>query len=1142
MQGGGVQPVHAESPQDAKIALSGVVSDADGPIIGASVIEKGNPSNGVATDVDGKYTLRVSANATLQVSYLGYSTQDVSVNGRTSINITLAEDSKSLEEVVVVGYGTQKKENLTGAVVSVDTKVLESRPIADVGRSLQGAVSGLNIVIPDGEVGSDPIFKIRGQIASISGTSNPLILLDNVEIPSIQVVNPDDIESISVLKDAAASSIYGAKAAFGVVLITTKKGTKNDKTTVTYSNNFSWSKVAKDINMATIDGVEYSVLAMERIDRTKDGDFWSFSRESYERSKAWIQKYGNSVGPNDPVVFGRDWYVDGTNKMGVRTYNAYDYMIDEWTPTQTHNLSINGSAGGGKTKYNIGLGYFDQDGLLKTAKKDNFQRYNATVKVSSDINKYVTVRGGMLYSQRTKSYPWATFNDHYNEWATIYRWGPLHAFGTDQHGNPIRSAAFEAGAANTATRQTNYTNVNLGATINITKNWTLDADYTFANNEYLLEKPGTHYTAANDWVAAVPWTGADGNQVYVNENGDVVSPGAAGAIPGHQLSYYTYAGPGSGVDEIWRELSNNAQHTTNVYTTYNLTLNDMNHFKFMAGMNVVESKSVSVSLDKSNLLDINNPQFDLATDIYLPVTGGKTYWEATQGYFGRINYDYAQKYLLEANLRYDGSSKFPRIPVDLKWRWFPSFSAGWRASEESFMQALQPALNTLKFRGSWGTIGDQSIPTSSSLYVPTISSSTTGWLNGSNRVNAYTTPPAVDGSITWQDIETLDFGVDARFLNSELGVTFDWYNRYTRNMLTPGIELPYTFGTSAPIGNYGELKTEGWEIAIDFNHRFSNGLGITAMATLSDAVSFITGYPEAAAKTISEARDMRASTYYKGKRYGDIWGYQTDRLYQKDDFEYNPDGTLQTIVVDGTTMNKLKGDNPVYQTFLQNSSNFMFGPGDVKYKNLDDDDRITNGSGTEDDPGDMRVIGNFTPRYEYGFRVGADYKGVDFSAFFQGIGSRQIWGDGCLVIPGYNTTNGAMSQAIAGDFWREDRIGAFYPRPFNLGVNGGEATYLRNNTHIQDRYLLDMSYLRLKNVTLGYTLPADLLRKVYISNARVYMSMENIITWDHLNGLPVDPEVISGNSMYSSTISGYGRTGVGAPMFKNVSFGIQLTF
>jgi TonB-linked SusC/RagA family outer membrane protein len=1118
-----------EEQQQQQQQINGVIVDANSnPIIGASVVEKGSTSNGTITDLDGKFSLKVKPGATITVSYIGYKTQGLKVTAG-SMKVVLQEDSELLGEVVVIGYGTQKKENLTGAVSSVDVeKTLDNRPIADVGRSLQGAVPGLSITVPSGEVGSDLVLRIRGQIASIEGTasSNPLILLDNVEIPSISLVNPDDIESISVLKDAASSTIYGAKAALGVVLITTKKGAKTESVSVTYSDNFSWSKVAKDIDMATIDGLEYTIQAIERVGGTRAGAFWSIDRASFERSKQWVKKYG-SMGPNEPMVYGRDWYVDGITKMGVRLYNAYDHMIEEWTPTQTHNLSVNGMSG--KTRYNVGLGYFNQSGLLKTAKKDDFLRYNATAKISSELSKYVTLRAGFLYSQRNKRSPYASNSTTADPWLYLYRWGPLQPFGIDEDGNPLRSPASEIAAANTATRKNNYLNVNLGATLNFTKDWSLEADYTFAQNIYLQNRPGTRYSAADTWSSAIPRLDANGNQYYVNQDGAVVPQGSAGAMLAYQLPYAMYTGKGANPDHIWRSSETMQQHTYNLYSTYNLNLADAHKFKFMGGLNIVESETVYVQAQKTELLSYTNPEFGLATGTQ--TNDGATYWEAQAGFFGRINYALQDKYLLEANLRYDGSSKFP---TDLKWRWFPSFSAGWRASEEKFMNWTKPALSSLKFRGSWGVIGDQTV--AGSLYIPQMASLNTAWLDGSTKQLYVGTPTPVDENITWQDFETLDLGMDIRLLDNELGATFDWYQRTTKNMIAEGITLPYAFGAPAPKGNYAELTTKGWEFTMDYNHRFANGLNINAMVTISDAITDITDYVEGA------TRGTGATTYFKGKHYGEIWGYKTEGLYQADDFEYEADGkTLKTIVVDGKTMNKLKGDNPVYQVFVQNSANFKFEPGDVKYKDLNGDKRIDNGSNTVDDPGDLSVIGNTTPRNQYGFRLGADYKGFDLSIFFQGIGKREIWGDGSLVIPGYNASDGGMAQAIAGDFWREDRTNAYYPKPYNIAAVAEGVTAM-NNTHVQDRFLLDMSYLRLKNITFGYTLPLNLIKKVYLTKARVYASMENIFTWDNLRGLPVDPEVINGYSMFNSSNYNSGRTGVGAPMFKNVSVGAQLTF
>lgn len=1118
--------------------VSGLVVDANNePVIGASLVEKGT-TNGCITDVNGKFTLNVKPGATLKISYVGY--QTLEIKATKTMKIVLKEDSEMLSEVVVVGYGTQKKANLTGAVATVDvSKTLEGRPIADVGRGLQGTTPGLSVVIPSGEVGSDPTIKIRGQIGSIDGGSEPLILLDNVEIPSIQMVNPDDIESISILKDASSASIYGAKGAFGVVLITSKKGAKTDKIEISYSGNFSWQNISKKMEMAGIDGLEYTVEAFERVGGTKAGGFWLVDRTSFERAKEWQQKWGGKIGPNDPLVYGRDWYRGADEgKYSMRIYDPYDYMIEEWTPAMTHNLSVNGKSG--KTTFNIGLGYLSQDGLMKTAKHDDFRRWNASVKLSTEFNKYVTVRAGAIYSKRDKRYAYATSSTTADPWLYLYRWGPTIPMGYNEDGSELRSPASETHQANTANIENSYANINIGATLNITKDWKFDIDYAYANEQQINNRPGTRYSAANTWGGAVKRLDASGNQIYVDENGSVVDAGAAGAIPAYSLSTFEYTSSGANPDHIYRKTTNANRNTLNINTNYNWQIDDNNNLKAMLGMNRVTWDEKNSWNQTTKLMDLDNPQYNLAYGTQ--TGGGESAWDSQLGFYGRLNYSLMDKYLLEANLRYDGTSKFPS---DLQWRWFPSFSLGWRASEEAFMKWAKPALTSLKIRGSWGTIGDQTV--SNKLYVPTMETGQSAWIGGDgSKVGYVGTPTAIIPSITWQDITSLDVGVDARFFNGELGFTFDWFQRETENMIVPVGNMSLAFGAEAPKGNFGSLRTRGWEIAVDYNHRFKNGLGINAMFTLSDAITEITAYGDT----------KNIDSWYVGKKYGEIWGYETDRLYQKEDFLYNSDGSFQKVWISGgkvydtevagaKKLNKLSDPNAAYQDYLQ-GGDFVFGPGDVKYKDLNGDGTINDGSRTVDDHGDLKKIGNSTPRYEYGFRLGADYKGFDVSVFFQGVGKREIWGAGFLAIAGYNSADGAMPQAIAGDFWKEDRTNAFYPRPWNLGAPGLADYGYSYNMQKQSRYLLDMSYLRIKNITVGYTLPKDLLKKIWIQKARVYFALENFVTWDHLNGLPIDPEEVSGYSMFATNDAkdnyNSGRTGVGTPTFKSMSVGIQLNF
>jgi TonB-linked SusC/RagA family outer membrane protein len=1116
--------------QQTRITVKGKVVDLHGePLVGVSVTVKGT-TQGVLTDIDGRYSINSTSGVTLIFSYIGYKSQSVNLANQSEINITLEEDAQIMQEVVVVGYGSQKKESLTGAVASIKVSdAIDSRPVADVSRGLQGLSPGLSVRIPSGEIGSDAVIKIRGQISSIQGNSNPLILLDNVEIPSLQLVNPDDIESISVLKDAASASIYGAKGASGVILITSKKGAKTEGVTVSYTGNLAWQNPAKDAKMGGLDAMEYSYEAMKRVNGTVTGGFWLITEESFKKAQEWQQKYAGVVGKNDPMVYGRDWYYDGKYKLGLRTYDPYDYMIREWAPSTDHKISVAGKTA--KTTYNVGLNYLSQEGLNKPAKEDNFKRYTASLQLSTEVNKYLTFRAGAMYSDRNKRYANSTYSTTADQWLYIYRWGPIFPW-VEEDGVPTRNSATELAQSNIGSLRNEYLSVNVGATVNITKNWTANFDYTYSGNTYSINQPGTRFTAKNTWVAPQAKLDSNGNQIYVNSAGEQVSSTDSGAMPAYQLPTETYTAAGASPDLILQQTQKTRQNTINAYTTYDTRLNEVHSIKAMLGINRVTNEEAGHWSQIKELLDITNPQFNTA--LGTQNAGGNANWESQLGYFGRLNYSFMDKYLVEGNLRYDGSSKFPS---GMKWRWFPSFSAGWILSEENFLSWSKSFLSHAKLRGSYGTIGDQTV--SNSLYISTMPSGQLSWIGGSGTKVPYVgTPAAVYDEIYWQDISTTDIGLDLRFLNNKMGLTVDWYRRETKNMIVPMEGIPATYGSGAPQGNFGSLRTDGWEVSYDFAHRFSNGLNISLNANFSDAVT----------KIVSYGTSELVNGYYNGKTYGEIWGYKVDRLFQKDDFELDANGnpieyTLTAADSEkyaGKKVYKMKskdGKKPIYQPFLQNSSNFYFGPGDVKFLDLNGDGEINNGDASLKDHGDLAVIGNTTPRYEYSFRLAADYKGFDLSVFFQGVGKREMWGEGFLAQAGYNSSDGAMPQAMAGDFWRENRTNAFYPRPFNNG-----ATNTVNNMQVSDRYLLNMAYLRLKNITFGYTLPLNLLKKAYMTKARVYLSLENMLTFDHLGDLPIDPEEVSGYSMWNSSNYNSSRTGVGAPAFKTVSVGVQLNF
>ncbi|MBF1605041.1 MAG: TonB-dependent receptor, partial [Prevotella shahii] len=493
-------------------------------------------------------------------------------------------------------------------------------------------------------------------------------------------------------------------------------GAKSNRLEVNYSNNFSFKDPARKLEMGGIAALQYTLDAqINRGAPLPAGGFWRISAESLQRMREWQEKYGGSVSWDDPVKYGRDWEVIGGQKFGYRIYDGVKAMVRSWAPSMTHNLSVNGKSG--NTSYNIGLGYFSQDGMSRTAKHDDFRRYNASLSLQSELNKWVTVRMSSIYSDRNKRYPGVgtTASD---PWLYLYRWSPQFPIGVTSDGNAIREPSYELGAANTNNRQDKYFNINLGLTVNITKNWDFKVDYTYDHSALETNESTVQYRAAQVWYNPIEWLD-NGYTVYVDENGNRTD---TGGIPAYRFPVEDYYSNISAnyVRQNTRAADNN---TINAYTTYNLRLGaEKEHaFKFMAGMNQVTSKWSSHQTERSGLIDQTNPQFHLAGGVYNG--DGNRNWEGQLGFFGRVNYAYADRYLLEANVRRDGSSKFPK---HLRWRTFPSFSAGWVFTNEPLAQSITKVVSFGKFRASWGSIGDQSVP--NTLYRAVMANATSTWL------------------------------------------------------------------------------------------------------------------------------------------------------------------------------------------------------------------------------------------------------------------------------------------------------------------------------------------------------------------------------------------------------------------------------
>ncbi len=1056
-------PVVQEQQQTASITVT-VVDSKGEPVIGANVVQKGT-TNGTITDFDGKATLNIKPGSTVQVSFVGFQTQEVKVN--KDMRIVLKDDSELLEEVVVVGYGTQKKANLTGAVSTVDvSKTMESRPQSDVSKALQGVVPGLTVMNSSGKLGEAPTLTIRGTgTLSNDAQSAPLIVLDGVVIDDLSFVNPNDIENISVLKDAASTSIYGTRAAFGVLLITTKSAKKVDRVKVNYSNNFSWSTSSI---LPDYPDVATQARAMRAAnDRVgSPTELFGMYLDDYFISKAedWLKRHGGKSGYRE-MIPGDDFDLDPETGLGLyyADWDVVGIMYRDWKPAQSHNVSVQGTSG--KTSYYMSLGYNKEEGIM-TFNPDKLRRYNVTMNLTSDITDWLQVGGRFSYNDKKYTKPRPIRGGGNAEYEYMWRWGSFFGpWGTYQGYDMENSIAYLKQAGDAVTDDT-YTRIGGFAKVKLLKGLTLNADYTVSiqNTDYRAE--------LKDIYNLYSW------------NYDVRTPAWAGYQTG-----------------IEQESGKNQSYAFNAYANYEFSLKKHN-FNVMVGANAEEGEYRMHYSKRTDLLDPNLPEFPLATGTQT-VDGSHSEW-GTAGWFGRINYDYNGIWLLELNGRYDGSSKFPKSD---RWAFFPSGSMGYRFSEEAYFEPLKKIFSNGKLRGSFGEIGNQAI--GSNMFISTISGSSAYWLdNNGVKLPTYSLPSLVSSTLKWERIQTIDLGIDLGFLNGDLNASFDWYQRTTKDMLAPAKTMPQVLGDTAPRANAGELRTRGWELTLDYHHTFHNLDNLTVYGNFS-----IGDFKTEITKWDNDSKLLNEN--YSGKNYGDIWGFETEGLF-KDQADV---------------------DSHADQSALESGS-FVFGVGDIKFKDLNNDKKIDGGKGTADDHGDLKVIGNTLPRYQYSFRLGGSWKGFDLDMFFQGVGKRDIWSTGAFVIPFARGVDALYANQT--DYWSEANPNpdAFYPRMY--GGNEGKGTIAvinngTNNFYPQTRYLIDASYLRFKNLTLGYTLPKALTQKVFIEKARVYFTAENLCELINNSYAPIDPEV---NASERGSGNAWGRI---EPMYRTISFGLQVT-
>lgn len=1101
-----VPPPQIVTDSKTTVAVKGTIVDENGdPIMGASIAEIGT-TRGTVSDAKGSFELKTANNAKLRISFLGYKT--VELKAKSGMHVQMTPDNALLDEVVVVGYGQQKKVNLTGAVANVDIdKTLGSRPEQDVSKALQGAVPGLTVLSNNGDLNATPSLSIRG-LGTLSNKqkSSPLIVVDGVPTDNLTMINGNDIASISVLKDAASSAVYGARAAFGVILITTKQAKKGDRVTVKYNGQLAWDQATVLPDFPTVpEQLEAGLIGKKRAGESTPELFGMYFDKLLPLAQDWEKQYGGKKGYSLMRPWKSDQEVGDYSFEGSPMYYAnYDIRkiwYDNAAPSQTHDVSISGSSG--RTTFYTSLGYdYKQDIMKFNPAKRN--RHNATVNLQTDITDWLTAGVRFNYTRRhfSRADTWTDIHQYLWRWGSYFIPSGIYkdADGTEYD---FRMIAMQKQASRYVIAH-DVLRMNAFVKANITKELTLNADYTYQIDNF-NSKTADHSVQGMNWSGKKPTYFVTSSNTSTNR---------------------------------WNRKNN--RWTANAYLNYAHSFNDEHNLNVMAGVNGESFTSDYFGATRKLLYDENYPELNLAYGEMKDATiESETADRASAGYFGRINYDYKGIYLLELNGRYDGSSRFRSGD---RWAFFPSFSLGYRFSEEAYWKNYRHIVSNGKLRFSYGEIGNEAI--GDNMFLSTMTpyqvepNSKFIWLNGSGaKVNGFTMPTWVNPSLTWERIQTKNLGLDLGFLNDEFTLTAEVYERLTKDMLAPGNAIPSAVGAGAPYTNGGELQARGWELSVAWRKQFSKDFGLYANFSIGDSKIKVKKWNNAN-KIIGHTNDV--SYAYEGQTWGDIWGFETDRYFTEDDFESrNADGSW--------VYKKGIADQTGIQT-----GNFVYGPGDIKFKDLNHDGKIDGGKGTLEDHGDLKVIGNTLPRYEYSFHIGGTFKGFDLDLFFQGVGKRDVWTISAFNFPlmrnadlalykhqtKYNVyTWDADPDKKVVNIKQSNDYPCLWPGNEAAGnVSALSASKGSHNYYPQSRYLTHMSYLRLKNITLGYTLPKDLTRKAYIQNLRVYVSANNLFLLHKGNGdLPVDPEINEGQGI---KFGGWGRT---QPITRTFAVGVQVT-
>ncbi|MEJ7767397.1 MAG: TonB-dependent receptor [Chitinophagaceae bacterium] len=1000
-----------------------VASETGTALSGVSVTLKGS-STGASTDSEGRYTINVpELRGSLVFSSVGFATQELPINGRRSIDVTMAVGSNNLDEVVVVGYGTQKKVNLTGAVATVTSERLENRPIVDAGQGLQGVIPNLNISIRNGDPTQAADFNIRG-FESINGGS-PLILVDGVPM-SLQLINPADIASVTVLKDAAAAAVYGARAAFGVILVVTKKGKPNQKVNVSLSTEQSLSKPIFLMDVVTD---PHQFVTAQNGAAIRSSGQPTFDADYVEGTKRWVE---NPIPENEWRVY----------NGSLRFYGFNDYpnkLITDLAPQQKYDLTVSGATE--KVNFYASFGFLNKDGYLKSERNQNFKRFNILMKTDIKVNEWLSLDEKIVFNAQKNDEP------HFYNWDvninSTARQSPIAPIQFPDLPDYIQPGDRD--------KYAQYIGKYFGGTNFFP--YLLDGGReTFNNNDTWLTQ-GITLTPLKGLRIRGDFSYNAFNRVYqdVASKVDIVSTDLlATPIVTHGFS---------GDDFINNQNNYNQYTVLNTYAEYTFEKFEDHFVKAMVGFNQEWGRNSYIRAQARSLITPLIPDLN-ATSGAQQTWGGKSH-VALRGLFYRLNYIFKEKYLFEANGRYDGTSRFPK---DSRFGFFPSVSAGWRISKEGFMKGTNNWLNDLKLRGSWGTLGNQLLGDDFYPYIATMNTGSAGYIM-SNGLIPYVSPAGlVSPSLTWETVVSKNIGLDFTILNHKLDVSADLYTRDTKDMLM-NVQYPAILGTNAPKSNAADLRTKGWELSATWRDKIGKDWSYSMTLALADNTAIITKYNNP---------NGDIADYYVGKNIGEIWGYETVGIFQSDDESKKAANQAQL------------GAN--------------WRAGDIQYADLNGDGKITPGNNTLSNPGDQEIIGNSTARYSFGINGDVKFRNFSLNLFFQGIGKRDY-------LPGNGNWNafypfnaGHVDKYFISESWSETNRDAYFAAP-TIGTNS------KKNIHPQSRYVQNAAYIRLKNLTLNYDLPQTLVSKMKLSRGQIYFSGMNLWEYSKMHK-PLDPESV----------------------------------